>query len=177
MRIAEVWGVDITEKITYEYLWELVQREKQTNQLQPISKTFYKDALLFLNPANESTGQSDRNLKENGLKLLNDLFEKRKQKILIYIAYNKSLPQPTSNLEADFYNRVSEIAIANKIDSAEIANRLSKTSLRSLKDIPEIVLPSGAKIGPFIKNQTIELKDPNDLDVEFLVNNTICEKV
>ena len=39
----------MTLTITYDYLWETYQKEKQTNQLLPISRTFYTDALFFIN--------------------------------------------------------------------------------------------------------------------------------
>ena len=39
-------------------------------------------------------------------KTLNEFFEKRKQKIMIYVAYNKHLPQPVSNNENEFYNKI-----------------------------------------------------------------------
>ncbi len=144
--------------------------------MQPIPKTFYKDAVDFM--ANlKQTATSKQVTKESTSKILNELFEKRKQKILIYVAYKKQLPQPASMLENEFYSKVLEIANANRIETIELAAKTNIIELKSLRDIPEIVLPSGAKVGPLTKNQAIELKDPIEKDIEFLVSNTICERI
>lgn len=164
----------MTVTITYDYLWEIYQKEKQTNQLLPISKSFYTDAQTFINKLG-TTNEVDANTKANTINLLNNLFEKRRQKILIYIAYGKALPQPVSSLEQDFCDRVNDVLKVNKLDSTN--NRTpDRVLLRSLKDIPEVVLPSGNKAGPFKKNQTIELSS-HEGDIEFLLSNTICERL
>jgi len=47
--------------------------------------------------------------------------------------------------------------------------------LRSMKDIPEIVLPSGNRIGPLKKDQIIEKL--SEQDTNYLTENTICEQI
>ena len=165
----------MAENVSYDYLWQIYQKEKQTNQLLMISKSFYEDTLNFIKNIDKLEIKDSSSLKEDSIRLLNELFEKRKQKILIYAAYNKQLPQPISTSELEFYNKVLEMVMSNKIDNIEVP-RSSKVILRSLKDIPEILLPSGDKIGPFKRDQTIEVKDL-DQDTNFLISNSICERI
>jgi hypothetical protein len=160
--------------ITYDYLWEIYQKEKQTNQLLPISKTFYADALTFIDKLN-AKDETGLNTKTNSINILNNIFEKRRQKILIYIAYGKPLPQPVSSLEQDFCDKVSDVLKVNKLDGTNIKTS-DRVLLRSLKDMPEVILPSGNKAGPFKKNQTIELGS-NEGDIKFLLDNAICESL
>jgi DNA replication initiation complex subunit (GINS family) len=161
------------ENINYDYLWQAYQKEKQTNQLLLIPKTFYDEALKFVK-VNESTPYTTQHTPENTIRLINDFFEKRKQKILIYIAYNKPLPQPISNNETEFYNRILQIVKSEKLDlSGDI--KVNLNTLKSIKDIPEIILPSGNKIGPLRKDQIVEAG--NEQDRKYLIENTICEQI
>ncbi len=136
----------MNENISYDYLWQAYQKEKQTNQLLLVPKTFYEDTLEFISKAQANKAQ-DPNIVENATKLLNDFFEKRKQKILIYVAYNKQLPQPISSNETEFYNRVLQTVRAERLGLAK-QTKNNTTTLKSTKDIPEIILPSGNKAGP-----------------------------
>ena len=164
----------MTVIITYDYLWEIYQKEKQTNQLLPISKTFYADAQTFIDKLN-AKNEVESNTKTNSINILNNIFEKRRQKILIYIAYGKPLPQPVGSIEQDFCDKVNDILKVNKLDGTNIRT-VDKVLLKSLKDMPEVILPSGDKAGPFKKNQTLELGS-NEGDIKFLLDNTICERV
>jgi len=159
------------ENITYDYLWQAYQKEKQTNQLLLIPKTFYEDTFKFLHDKGPDK-DNDKSTNDNTLKLVNDFFEKRKQKILIYIAYNKQLPQPISNKETEFYNRILQIVKSEKLD---FSNQGNIHTLKSMKSIPEIILPSGNKIGPLTKDQVIDME--NEQDRKYLVENTICEQI
>lgn len=166
----------MTNEITYDVLWEVCQKEKQTNQLLTIPRNFYGEALEFVNKtAADKTDPQAQTASANSLRLLNEIFEKRKQKILVYLAYNRALPQPISNLELEFYNRVAQAAKSEKLSIAETKSR-GRLSLKSLIDIPEIVLPSGNKAGPFKKDQIIEFDNAN-ADTEFLISNSICEAI
>jgi hypothetical protein len=155
------------ENISYDYVWNLFQKEKQTNQLLQLSRTFYVDILDYLSGASLNEQQ-----KANMEKLLVNLFEKRKQKIFLYLAYNKPLPQPLDNSETEFYNDLLKTANSYRIDP----NKKIKSNilLRSITDIPEIVLPSGKRIGPLKKNEVLDVQD-SAADVTYLINNAICE--
>lgn len=158
------------ENISYDYIWQAYQKEKQTNQLLLVSKTFYDDAVEFINRQKTA----DTTLKENATRLLTEFFEKRKQKILIYIAYNRQLPQPISNNELEFYNRVLNTVKSEQVDLVQHGKQ-NVHVLKSIKDIPEIMLPSGSKIGPLKKDQIVEKL--SEQDSNYLLENTICEQI
>ena len=162
-------GMD--ETISYDYLWQACQKEKQTNQLLLLSKTFYADVSEFI--TNKQNTNIDPSIRENASKLLTEFFERRKQKILIYVAYNRQLPQPVSTNELEFYNKVLQAFKSERLDPAK--NITIKPALRSLKDIPEIILPSGNKFGPVKKDQIVETT--TEQDKIYLLDNTICEQV
>ncbi|MGH2510317.1 MAG: hypothetical protein ACRDHZ_23325 [Ktedonobacteraceae bacterium] len=167
----------MAEALSYDYLWQACQKEKQTNQLLLVPKTFYDDIAEYINslPA-PGPNEADSCMKANSIKLLNEIFERRKQKIMLYVAYNKQLPQPISNLELEFYNRLTEVARATRLEHQSM-RKSSGAALRSLKDIPEIILPSGNKIGPLKKDQVLEMRKDSDPDIEFLTKNMICERL
>jgi len=164
----------MTTTITYDYLWETYQKEKQTNQLLPISRTFYTDAFFYINSLT-AKGDAESATKTNSINILNNIFEKRRQKILIYIAYGKPLPQPISNMEQELCNKVQDVLKVNKLDGTNI-KLTDKVSLRSLKDMQEVILPSGNKAGPFKKDQVMELSN-QESDIAFLLSNDICERL
>jgi len=159
------------DNITYDYLWQAYQKEKQTNQLLLIPKTFYDDTIIFIKNTKEDKNK-DQSTVDNTIRLINDFFEKRKQKILIYVAYGKQLPQPISNNETEFYNKVLQAVKSEKLDF--VSTRPNNYTLKSVKDIPEIILPSGNKIGPLQKDQIVETK--NEQDRNYLLDSTICEQ-
>jgi len=158
----------VASTVSYETAWETFESEKKTNSLQPLAKDFYSSAIKYL-----SSSLASETEKSNMAKILIDLFEKRKQKILAYIAYGKQLPSDVPSEELDFYERITKIAKNEKLN---ITNDENKILLRVLKDIPEIVLPSGSKIGPLSKDEIIRVDSINE-DVKFLLDHTICEKV
>jgi hypothetical protein len=43
-------------------------------------------------------------------------------------------------------------------------------------DIPEIMLPSGGKLGPLKKDQRLDMKF-SEADLDFLLSNAICANV
>ena len=161
--------------LTYEMLWQITQRERQTNELQPLPKSFYDDVSEFIKSySNRELTEEEANVKKNALRLANELYERRKQKILIYVAYKRTMPQPAIPRELEFYNRLLEMSDQNRVDTDKSQGAKVQT-LRSLQAIPQIILPSGRKAGPFEKGQLVEI--PNDEeDIKFLINNTICQQ-
>ncbi|MDE1865996.1 MAG: hypothetical protein KGH94_05160 [Candidatus Micrarchaeota archaeon] len=155
------------EDISYDYIWNLCQKEKQTNQLLQLPKTFYDDTINYL-----ARSQLAEPQKTNMEKLLVDLLEKRKQKIFMYLAYNKTLPPQIDSSEQELYNALLEAAAKHRMDPARKIK--SNKLLRSLTDIPEIVLPSGRKLGPLKKNEILDMQD-SAADVTYLISNAICE--
>ena len=154
------------ETITYDYIWNLCQKEKQTNQLLQLSRTFYSDTLDYIEKFPAGDPQ-----RANIEKILAGLFEKRKQKLFLYLAYNKQPPSQLDGSETKFYNQLLELTNSYKIDPLKIkSNKL----LRSIIDIPEIILPSGRKLGPLKKDEVLEMQD-SAADTTYLITNAICE--
>ncbi len=165
----------MTEYHIYDLLWQITQKEKQTSEIQQLPKTFYDDINTFINSFNnKELTESDQSIKKNTTRMIMELFEKRKQKILIYSAYKKPLPQPAVPSEQEFYNKISETIKTTKLPNSDETKQ--KQTLKSLQAIPEIILPSGKKIGPLNKDQLLEMTDKNE-DAEFLINNSLCVPV
>jgi DNA replication initiation complex subunit (GINS family) len=170
---VEFWGVCMTNSgsdIAYEGLWQAAYKEKKTNELQILPKTFYSDMISYINSLKDD--EETREVKSNAFKLLEDLFDRRKQKILIYIAHNKPLPQPIIEAEQDFYDTVLNIYKSKNLDHGIMPKVVNEETLSVVKDIPEIMLPSGTKIGPLKKGDRVPVSDTED--IEFLKSASIC---
>ncbi|MCL5117451.1 MAG: hypothetical protein M1124_01310 [Candidatus Marsarchaeota archaeon] len=169
--------------ISYETIWQILHKEKQTNELQLIPNTFYNDVEHFIkisksdininNVDNDNSENDKLNTKENIVFLLNKIFEKRKQKLLIYVAFNKQMPQPLPEIEISFYNRLNEL---KKEFTLNLEEKAQGIFLKVISDIPSIRLPSGGKIGPLQKDEIINIKEKESEDINFLINNSICVK-
>jgi hypothetical protein len=101
----------VSDNITFDFVWGLYLKEKQTNQLLQLNKSFYGDVGEYLKKA-----QVDEHQRLNMQKMLVELFERRKQKILLYITYKKPLPQPIAAEESDFYNRIADLSNTYRFD-------------------------------------------------------------
>ncbi len=163
-------------EMSYETIWQVYYKEKQTNELQLLPDFFYSDTQInsIKTDLKDEENQKEFSIKENINLLITKIFEKRKQKILIYSAYNKSLPQPIPNIELNFYNKLQELKNTYILN---IKQTQVNISLKSLDYLPEIILPSGEKIGPLKKEEIIEIKSKESEDINFLINNSICVKL
>ena len=159
------------EDFTYESLWQAVYKEKKTNELQILSRTFYQDVKKYIGTLKGTNAGEADETKLNAIRLLEELFGKRKQKILIYVAHNKTLPEPTVPLELSFYEKVRKEYGEATVDGFEEAMP-HKEELYVNKDFPEIILPSGTRIGPYKKGDRLELE--NEEDTNFLKSTEIC---
>ncbi len=153
---------------TFDVVWQVWQKERQSNELQQIPKSFYEDTIKYAATLTGSEEQG-RTTKENLLRTLNNIYEKRKQKILIYIAYNQSLP-PVPDSELKIYERISSAVRSEKMQAD---GQYKDNALTVIQAVPRIVLPSGKEIGPLDREQTIQVA--NGEDREFLLTNNICK--
>ncbi|MGC8669900.1 MAG: hypothetical protein ACP5TL_01975 [Candidatus Micrarchaeia archaeon] len=154
---------------SYSEIWKMAQDEKKTNILLPVPKDFYKSVIKTINEEIKNDLE-----KANATKTILDMFERRKQKILVYVAYNKPLPNSVDDTELSFYETIKKEAKAEKLNISKDDH--NKVVLKVCKDIPEIILPSGNKIGPLTKDKIIEVESIDE-DAIFLLNNSICEKI
>lgn len=152
----------------FDIVWQVWQKERSSNELQQIPKTFYDEVITY---AHETAAVSDiqKTTKENLLRILNNIYERRKQKLLVYIAYGQSLPQVPIT-ELNLYEKVSKLISSEKIN---VDGTIGNKALHVIQDIPRIVLPSGKEIGPLQKDQTIAMEEGEDKS--FLLNNNICK--
>ncbi len=166
-------GVFLAEnELSYDMLWQTYQKEKRSNELQLIPKTFYEEAAALIG-ALRSNIDEGATQKENAARLLEGIFEKRKQKIMMYAAYGRKLPEPMPQQEAALYDGAVKMMKESTLDKTR--NGPATNQLRAIQAIPEIILPSGKKLGPLEKDQTLEVKDREDC--MFLMNNNICKEV
>ncbi len=161
-------GVTIEDKLTFDIIWQIYQKEKQTNRLFPLQKDFYSKANKLVsnkpqNPSMESVTSVNIN------NIITKIKEKRQQKILLYIAYDKQIEHPIPTEEFNFYNKIIEMITKTQLPT----NSNQTQNLNMLQDIPEIFLPSGNKIGPLKKSEKIQID--NKTDSKFLINNLLCE--
>ena len=133
----ELWGVGMVDEEVYNVLWQAFQNEKKTNELQHLPKNFYTDVIGFINNynPNQIIGNTP-NIKENAIRLVTGLYDKRKQKIMLYVAYGKQISQNQIKEEMEFYNNLVSLNKSSKINFTKNNDH----SLKVLNDIPEIIL-------------------------------------
>jgi len=155
--------------LSTEFIFSVLQKEKATGELMSLQRDFYSQVELFIG-ALEKTSHVDENRRqlENATKMFASLKEKRKQKLLLYVAYNKPLPPIIPEEEENLYNEIRQIL--NKNDNQVKISRVKITS-----DIPEVLTSKGRRIGPYKQGEIIEISDSNDAD--FIVKNKIGEIV
>ncbi|MCL4379479.1 MAG: hypothetical protein M1160_02430 [Candidatus Marsarchaeota archaeon] len=160
-------------QFTYDMLWQAYQKEKRSNELQFIPKSFYEDSIELIKELTESASAEDGvPQKENAAKLLNSTFERRKQKIMIYAAYGRQPPGPLPQREAELYDAAVRLMQESTIN--KMAEGAKVATLRAVQSIPEILLPSGRRLGPLEEDQALEVSNKDDR--AFLLNNNICRE-
>ena len=158
----------------YSSLYIAYHKERQSNELQAINKDFFNEVLKEVERSDSANKNEESEiLKANIMKILEGIYERRKTKILLYIAYNKQTEYLTTQ-ETVFYDKIMSIFKENRLNSTE-AMQKKNDMLKSLNEMPQILLPSGAKLGPINKEQIIKIE--NEEDAEFLIKNSICERL
>ncbi len=147
-------------EITINGLLTLLRNERKSGEVITLPKDFYSKT-------NEKLGSYEKDTDEykNISKTISSIKEKRTQKILVYLAYNKDLPRPVPSEEEDLY-----IQIKNIINNNEGSK---PTKVKITKTIPQIVTPSGSKVGPYEQNEIVYVYDHTD--TKFIVENKIGE--
>lgn len=154
------------ESETYDVIWQVWQKEKQSTKLQQIPKTFYADVFSFAAGGPAPT-EAEATTKENVRRLADNIYERRKQKMLAYLAYSQQPPQPLPPEEERFYSRLYSIIKDDRLEGGVRQNTLTAT-----QNVPKIVLPSGSEVGPLAKDESVSVEDGTDR--EFLISNNLC---
>ncbi len=127
--------------ITFETLYELLRREKYRPELQQLDKSFFDDVLRYLTEKNSilsametrqsifsGEAQKTRRQFESIKKILNDLYEKRENKILQLAIFSSRLKDKNVhpnllNEEQQFYSEL--LMLLNKYRKGILSNILS----------------------------------------------------
>lgn len=153
-------------EITVDSLYTMVQSERKTGEVISLPKDFYSSANKALKTIESGEDVSHAN---NFKKLLASIKERRIQKLLIYLAYNKLLPATMPQEEEELYQKV-RFLLESKQDATP---RLKKVKITT--EMPELMMPNGSKSGPYKENQILEMT--NEDEMEFLLNNKLAEQI
>ncbi|MDE1857098.1 MAG: hypothetical protein KGH98_03375 [Candidatus Micrarchaeota archaeon] len=163
-------------ELSYDLVWRIYQAENQNYELQQIPKTFYEDAAeLIESLPSDAHDTGKRGTKENAIKLIEAVHERRSQKILMYVAFGRQLPQNAPQKEAELYDRIATIKKENRLNITKGKSQQDPFTLKSMRDMPEIVLPSGSRLGPLKKEQVVRVASPDDR--RFLLESVICIEI
>ena len=143
-------------------LYVLLKTEQKTGEVIPLPEDFY----LKINEKLKANGNTDSDEYKSTLKITNSLRERRLQKILVYLAYNKELPHPLPSEEEDLYIQIKNIINKNNKEPKPEKVKIAKT-------IPQIVAPSGNRLGPYEQNEIVHIYD--HADAKFMIENKIGE--
>jgi len=165
--------------ITYENIYEAAKKERYSENLQPISKSFVKEVAKYMKEKKEAASRegdvfSDVLVKtkkqlENAVTLFQELMRRRRKKILHLVL----IASETGISKQDFENmlliekNLFEDLMQNIEKSNKKLNSLLNGSAADLEqknyliifseDIEEFVAPSGEKFGPFSTGQFVNL--------------------
>jgi hypothetical protein len=152
-----------------ELLFSVLQQEKATGELQQLQHDFYAQVNSFLNSLTSNRDSEDQvRQAENTKRMAASLAEKRRQKILLYIAYNKPLPAIVPAEDEKLYNDIRGLMASGNSNA-----KISKLKINS--DVPEVLTAQGRRIGPFRQGEIVEVSDGSD--IEFMIKNKIGEIV
>jgi hypothetical protein len=152
-----------------ELLFLVLQQEKATGELQQLQHDFYVQVNSFLNSlASNRDSEDQARQAENTKRMAASLAEKRRQKILLYIAYNKPLPAIVPAEDEKLYNDIRGLMASGNSNA-----KISKLKINS--DVPEVLTAQGRRIGPFRQGEIVEVSDGSD--IEFMIKNKIGEIV
>ncbi|MDE1855682.1 MAG: hypothetical protein KGH49_00365 [Candidatus Micrarchaeota archaeon] len=153
-------------EISVEQLFNMLQSERKTGEVLPLPKDFYKEASQQLGSLE---GSPDKQHSANFRKLLASVKERRIQKLLIYLAYNKQLPNQVPDEEEELYKNI-RLLLESKASNVQQLRRVKISA-----DMPELTMPNGSRVGPYKKSQVLEVAD--NYAADFLVNNKLAEQV
>ena len=144
-----------------ESIFSRLNAEKKTGELLQLPVGFYKQCgIIILEKIKEEQ-------KNNAQRMLDALVAKRAQKILVYAAYGRQLPQPVPTEDEDLYKKARELI------GPKTHGKIKK--IRIIAEVPELLTPGGRRLGPYSKNQIIETDNTEDL--AYMLNNKIGETI
>jgi DNA replication initiation complex subunit (GINS family) len=164
---------------TYSDLERIYRLEKNSPTMQSIPEDFYAQALKL----SETPEAAEH--RENILELLNEIYERRRSKIILHAARTAGNPTEPSNAlkkEAELYYNIISIVESNRRmmleqktgedESSEVD--VSKKRIRLLQAIPVIIGVDAAEYGPFRADDIVELPVDN---AQILVERGVAEEI
>ena len=155
----------VENEIRTETIFSKLAEERRTGELLPLPKNFYLQLEESMKKGVVDGGAAEL---QNKKTTLNTLKSKRVQKILVYIAFGKSIPSPIPYEEEELYTRI--IGIISKE-----APQSRTVKIKILINMPEFITTNGNKIGPYKEGEIVQTDVPSD--AEFIINNKIGEIV
>lgn len=169
--------------ITYKDIYEAAKKERYSENLQPIPKSFVKDVAKYLKEKREVSMKGDnifsdaliktKKQLENATTLFNELLRRRRKKILnlVLIASETGISkQDFENMllvEKSLFEDLIECLEKSDKKLVELLNGKKDDSLCSnlliafSEETSEFVAPTGDKFGPYEKGQFVNI--PRDI--------------
>lgn len=145
----------------YNDIINIYKKEKNTSRLTKMNDSFYNEAGELVS---QTSNQEEKN---NIVNTLSFLKEKRMQKILIYLAYDKAIEEAATHEETELYIKIKNLIKKNKISQS--------TKVKINMDVPQIITSKGNKLGPYSKNEIVEMNEGDD--VKFIIENKIGDMI
>lgn len=161
--------------ITYKDIYEAAKKERYSENLQPIPKSFVKDVAKYLKEKRETASRSEdvfsdvliktKKQLENAITLFQELLRRRRKKILNLVL----IASETGISKQDFENMLlvekslfEELMVCMENSDKKLNELLSGQKEEEgqvnllivfLEDAPEFVAPTGEKFGPYNMGQ------------------------
>lgn len=175
--------------ITYKDIYEAAKKERYSENLQPIPKTFPKDVAKYLKEKREASLKEDdvfsdvllktKKQLENAITLFQELLRRRRKKILnlVLIASETGISkQDFENMlliEKSLFEDLMKCIERSDKKLNELLNGQKEEELQKnvlvvfLEEAPEFTAPSGEKYGPYEIGQFVNIpKDIANIFVE-----------
>jgi len=165
--------------ITYKDIYEAAKKERYSENLQPISKSFVKDVAKYMKEKKEAASRdedvfSDVLMKtkkqlENAITLFQELLRRRRKKILhlVLIASETGISKQDFDnmllIEKDLFEELmqcmegSDKKLSKLLNGSKEEEEQKNDLVVFLEDVEEFVAPSGEKLGPFSVGQFVNL--------------------
>ena len=169
--------------ITYKDIYEAAKKERYSENLQPIPKSFVKEVAKYLKEKREAASKegdvfSDTLIKtkkqlENAVTLFQELLRRRRKKILnlVLIASETGISKQDfenmllieKNLFEDLMQCVerSDSKLGELLNGGQEEGGQDNLLIVFLEDAPDFVAPTGEKFGPYTLGQLANL--PRDI--------------
>ncbi len=168
--------------VTYADLQTIARNEKNFPTLQHVGKDFYTDASKLLTEVEEK-------YREHVAKLIDDIYERRQNKIVLHALRTKDTDAPPANItsvEKKFYILLIEILkksrddVFEKTEEQKPAEKVEESipdgyeKVRVLHELPAIIGVDSKHYGPFKEGDVVLLLEVN---AKILVEKGMAEEI